>query len=244
MPKRQRTSGGYTRSSKKRSRLPRGRTGKRSFRRKGRRMEVGYSFSRWITSIGQMNVTNCTYDLGTSVITATAAQSTSSFSATFSLDDLPNRAEFSNLFDSYMITGVKFQIKLVDNPDSNSSTNGITQSMQNNWYPTIWYVADDDDHNAMTLAQIKEFQGVRHRVLKPNQELNVFIRPKTLTQLYRSSLTSGYATSKSRSWIDMAQPDVPYYALKFVVDFEGLTPVQSFRFKINARYFFKCKHVR
>jgi len=221
--------------------------GKRTVKRKGRKMQMGYTFSRWITALTGTNVTNCTYDTGTSIIAlnvpSTPVNSTCAFSTTFALADLPNVSEFSSLFDDFMITGCKVQIKMIDNPDSNSTLNAGAASQQNNFYPTIWYVTDLDDSNNVTLAQIKEFQGVRHRVLKPNQELNIMVRPRTLTQVYRSSLSTSYATNK-KQWIDMTATDTPHYALKTVIDFEGLIPNLSYRFKVNVRYFFKCKHVR
>jgi len=212
-------------------------------------MQMGYTFSRWITALTGANVTNCTYDTGSSIIAltvpSTPVNSTCAFSTTFALADLPNVAEFSNLFDDFMITGCKVQIKMINNPDSNNSTNNdpVNSGQLANYYPTIWYVTDLDDANNVTLAQIKEFQGVRHRVLKPNQELNIMVRPRTLTQVYRSSLSTSYATNK-KQWIDMVATDTPHYALKTVFDFEGLIPAVTYRFKVNVRYFFKCKHVR
>lgn len=228
------------------SRFRRGRVGRRRYgRSKMGRMMPNYSFHRWVTSLGGVDVTSCTYDTGTSIIASTAAVANPRFSFSFKLSDVPGLSEFTTLFDSYMITGVMLQIKMINNPDAYSVLN-LNSGAQtgSNFYPTIWYVPDHDDASNVTLAQIKEFEKVRHKVLRPNSELNIMLRPTTLTQLYRTSTTTGYAENRRRQWIDIAQNDVPHYGVKCVLDFEGLDPVQEYKFKVNAKYYFRCKNVR
>lgn len=247
MPKRKRSSSRSLTVYRRRSRPGfRKRVARRRYSRsKYGRVRPSYSFHRWVTSLADINVTGCTYDTGTSIISATAATASPAFSALFRLADVPNPAEFTTLFDSYMITGVMLQIKMINNPDgawplNSASSTGNTA----NFYPTIWYVPDHDDHNTVTLAQIKEFERVRHKVLRPNTELNIMLRPTTLNQVFRSTLTTGYAENRKRQWLDLAQTDIPHYGIKLVLDFEGITPAASFSFKINAKYYFRTKNVR
>ena len=207
-----------------------------------------YRFHRWVTALSSVNVSDCTYDLAASVVTQTLTKPTISFSLSFSMDDLPNKTEFTTLFDSYMITGVMIQIKMLNVPDSIYPTNitPVSGFQLNNFYPTIWYSPDHDDNGTITLAAIKEYAKVRHKVLRPNQELSIMLRPTTLQQIYRSAVTTGYAENRRRQWLDIAATDIPHYGCKFVIDFEGLTPTSSdsFKFKVNAKYFFACKSVR
>jgi len=229
----------------------RGRAYSRTMTRRG--IRPAYSFHRWITAFDSgagtsfVNVTNCTYDGTDSFLTCTASQKTASLSLAFQLRDIPNLSEFVGLFDSYMITGVMLQFKLIDNPDSAYPTNGTSSSAtinNRNFFPTIWYAPDHDDNNQASLAQLKEFERVRHKVLYPNRETNIMLRPTTLTQLYRSSTTTGYAENNRRQWLDMANTDIPHYGVKCVFDFEGLAPEGSYRIKVNAKYYFKTKNVR
>jgi hypothetical protein len=212
-----------------------------------------HNFHRWLTAFDSgvgtsfVNVTNCTYDGTDSFITCTASQKTCSFSTAFQLRDLPNITDFTTLFDSYMIDKVLIQFKLIDNPDAAYPTNGSDTSSvisKTNFFPTIWYAPDNDDNNNVTLAQIKEFERVKHKVLYPNRETNILLRPTTLSQLYRSTTTTGYAENHKRQWLDLANTDIPHYGFKAVIDFEGLAPVGTYRIKINAKYFFKCKNCR
>jgi len=208
-----------------------------------------YSFHRWITAFDSgvgtnVNVTNCTYDGTDSFITVTSSNKTALFSLAFKLADLPNVSEFTALFDSYMLTGVMLQFKLIDNPDSSGAINDAGGFQKNNWFPTIWYVPDHDDNNNVSLPAIKEFERVRHKVLYPNRETNIMLRPTTLQQVYRSSVTTGYAENRKRQWLDIAATDIPHYGFKSVFDFEGIAPTASYRIKVNAKYFFACKNVR
>lgn len=226
------------------------RVAKRRFVRSKRgRLLPSYSFHRWVTSLSGISITHCTYDVATSILTHTTGNPTAAASFSFSLQDIPNVSEFTTLFDSYMITGVMFQIKMINNPNSLQVPNvaGATANGQTaTWYPTLWYVPDHDDNANITLTQIKEYEKVRHKVFLPNREINIMLRPTTLTQLYRTATTTGYSENRKRTWLDIAASDIPHYGLKFLIDFEGLSPVATspYTFKINAKFYFKCRNVR
>ena len=220
-------------------------TRKRFTRGKRGRTLPNYSFHRWVVGLNNVatDVSTGTYDGTTSLLTYTGTSETRlAMSCVF--DDLPSKTEFTTLFDSYMITGVMIQIKMLNNPDAPNYINTNTSGNSSNFYPTIWYVADHDDATPITLAAIKEFEKVRHKVLRPNTELNIRLRPTTLTQLYRTVTSTGYVNNQRRQWIDLADTDVPHYGLKFVIDYEGSAPTQAYKFKINVKYFFSCKSVR
>jgi len=221
-------------------------------RKFGYRIPV-HRFHRWVTALNTgvgtsfVNVTDCTYDGTDSFITCTATKKTCLFSLAFQLADIPNLTDFTALFDSYMITGVMLQFKLIDNPDAIYELNpaaGSGVSNKNNFYPTLWWVSDHDDNNNVSLPQIKEFERVKHRVLYPNKETNIMLRPTTLSQVYRSSVTTGYAENRKRQWLDLAATDIPHYGFKSVIDFEGLAPVGAYRIKVNVKYLLSCKNVR
>jgi len=222
---------------------------RRSYKVSARGYTPDYRFHRWITAFGAgVNVTDCTYNTSTSTIEQNVSTASSLFSLYFQLADLPSVSEFSTLFDQYQITGVLVQIKMINNPDQNYVPgSGVTANVTN-YYPTIWYAPDFDDNNNTSLAAIKEFDKVKHRVLKPNQELNIFVKPKTLGLVYRPGVTSAYSTQFQNQWIDMANTDVPYYGLKMVFDNEGITGSSTvglnYKYKINAKYYLRMKNVR
>lgn len=225
-------------SRKRVSRTSRGRLG----------LGLAYRFHRWTRpSSGSISLSQCTYDAATGILAPSISVQECRATHVFRLDEIPNLPEFTALFDQYRLTKVTFQIKMISNPDAGTvGTAGAANAAP--FYPTIWYVPDFDDNFTVTLAQIREFAGVRRKVLRPNQITTVTFRPRTLTQIYNSAVSTGYAVSTSRSALDIAQSSIPHYALKYVIDFEGLTlsanGAQNPNFKIDVKYYFSCYGVR
>lgn len=235
------------RVTRRMNRNMRGRIVGRTRTRRGTR--PNFKFHRWITAFQTgtgtlVNVTDCTYDGADSFITCTNPAKTAQFSLGFQLRDIPNVTEFTSLFDSYMLTGVMLQFKLIDNPGADFVTGDPTTYNKLNFYPTIWYAPDHDDNNNVPIGNIKEFERVRHKVLYPNREVNIMLRPTTLGQLFLTSTTSAVTENRRRSWLDMATTNIPHYGFKSVIDFEGISPSANFRIKVNAKYYFTCKNVR
>jgi len=166
----------------------------------------------------------------------------------FKFDDMLNYSEFTTLFDQYMITKAIVKIQLITNPDSTwvlGSTISSAPSQITNWFPKFWYIRDYDGGSADSLAQIKERQGVKFFVLRPNKTFSIAVTPKVAVQTYRTSTTTGYAPK--RLFLDMASgTDVPHYGVNWVVDTLGLDPDNTYPFKIRyeIKYYFTCKDVR
>lgn len=206
---------------------------------------------RWITALpsGNFNVSNGSYSTSNSVLISNSAGVTeTSFSTYFTLADLPNVSEFANLYDQYKLKCVVVQIKMINTPEQYWGLGQVSQANPTNFYPTLWYSVDHDDNAVATIAQLKEFSRSKHKVLRPNREINIKIIPTTLQQLYLSAVSTGYACNYTRPWVDMAQTNIPHYGLKMAIDYEGLTTAAAntnvFQFKINAKYYFVCKNAR
>jgi hypothetical protein len=211
------------------------RTGRMTRLRRGRMPQKNYNehaYKRYTDAL-PVDITGSTYSLG----------------MVFKLEDVKGEADFADLYDRYMLTTVVLKFKLLTNPNStaplNSQISGATWGNPTNWFPKLWYCPDYDDNATETLAQIKERSQTKWKVLKPNKEIKIVVKPAVTIQTYRTATTTGYAP-KWKQWIDMAQRDVPHYGLKFVVDCSGLDPNDSYPFKmeIDRRYYFTCKDVR
>lgn len=169
----------------------------------------------------------------------------------YKFDDILNSSEFTSLFDQYKLTKCILKLQLITNPDSANPTNiaagGISTYYNNptNWYPKFWYIRDYDGGGSDSLAQIKERQGVKFFVMRPNKTYNISVSPSVSVQTYRTATTTGYGPRKM--FLDMgAGTDVPHYGLHYVVDTLGLDPDNAYPFKIRYefQYFFTCKDVR
>lgn len=169
----------------------------------------------------------------------------------FSLSRTTGAAEFSALYDRYMITTVVVKFRIVNNPNSANAHNtniaygSNTGSNSTNWFPRLFVCPDYDDSSAESLTQLRERAKTKMYILKPNRYIKIAIKPAIAGQVYRTAASTGYAP-KWNTWLDMNQNDVPHYGLKYVVDTSGFDPAdtQPFRLEIERTYYFKCKDVR
>lgn len=230
-------------------------TGRSSARRKTglRRSRLNrptkYLFSRWMSGIQnsqRYGISGMTYDGATSIVSSNGGTTQGCFCMAFSFDDIIAKTDFTTLFDQFKINRVVVQVKLLPCPEA-TNAGQVSSTNLGTWYPTLWYAPDYDDIGTVALSDIKEFGNVKHRVLRPNKEINIVITPVTLQQIYQTSVSTGYACNFKRPYLDMANTAIPHYGLKMVFDYEGLTlaaPNNIFQFKINAKYYFSCKNTR
>jgi len=170
----------------------------------------------------------------------------------FKFEDILGYSEFAALYDSYKMTKVVMMIQLISNPDAayplnTAVTNGTFITGPTNWFPRWWYIRDYDGGGSDSLASIKERQGAKCFVLRPNKINRIVIKPKVLTQAYAGSTATGYLVTQAKSlFIDMANTAVPHYGLNSVVDCMGQDPNDTYPFKIRVefKYYFTCKDVR
>ena len=185
------------------------------------------------------------YSYGGSTYDCTGTSSASGME--FALSSVRGYSDFTSLYDSFMITGVQVTFQLITNPDSINSTNGAPSTFTvqpSNWYPKLWYVFDNDDSNSVSLDNIRERQGVKVKILRPNSQIKVFVKPSVAVQTYLTSTSTGYAPK--RMFLDMATgQSVPHYGLKFCIDALGIDPNDTYPFKVRVetKYYLKFKGV-
>lgn len=152
---------------------------------------------------------------------------------TFSLSNLVNVSDFANLFDRYRITFVKIKVRLAIDPSAQAAATAR--------FPRIWWVHDFDDSNTpASIAELRENGKYREAALDPHRPVVFKIRPSTLSLVYRTAVSSSYEP-RWKSWIDMANTDVPHYGIKFGID--DLTNT-AYRVTFEQQIWFQCKNVR
>lgn len=196
---------------------------KRAYRRRFRGRRRGYKRRR----LNQNTSYKFTRVYNTSIAQSGIAPTANGFA--FFLSDLNNYTEFSSLFDFYRIRGVKitFIPRQTENPNNQDCGH-------------FYWVADYDDVIAPSPTAILEKQGVKYRysVGKP---FSVFIRPVASLLVYNGALsTTAYAQARRRMWIDMANPSVPYYGLKWV----WTQAAMGMTMDVVMRYYVECKGVQ
>lgn len=217
----------------------------RSIKRKLRR-----TFSRYKRPKGRRAARLMKYNVHMYKRMATAVNFTMSSGATaynntiaFTLSDVRNAAELTALYDQYMIVGVKLTFQLIVNPDGNNALNSGTISNANNFYPKLFYVRDYDDLGVEATNDLRERNNVKTRILRPNQNVTIYVRPAVRNQLYLDGVTAANSPIW-KQWLDCSTNNVPHYGLKFSVDFLGVTPIQDNFIRVEKTYYLKFKNSR
>jgi hypothetical protein len=145
---------------------------------------------------------------------------------TFTLAQLTNPAEFTGLFDSFKITGVKLMFM----PRVSDAT-GATGSQG---FGTFIYAPDYDDGTAPTSSiELLERQSHRIKQIGTTTPFKIFLRPAAGT-----TLVGGFG--QTRGWSDTANGGIVYYGLKFA----WVNTVQSSIMDVYATFYLKFKGVK
>lgn len=161
----------------------------------------------------------------------------------FTLSDVRNSSEFTTLYDQYMITGVLCRFQLINNPDANNNLNVTTTSNAMNFYPRLYYVRDYDDVGIEATNDIRERGNAATRILRPNSEVKIFVRPSIRNNVYLDGVTPA-SSPLWRQWLDCSSAGVPHYGLKFSIDMLGVTSLQDCFVRVEKTYYLKFKNSR
>lgn len=149
----------------------------------------------------------------------------------FRLNELVNASEFTNLFDRYRLRGV--QVKIVPRVNSfDANPNATVQSR-----PTIHTAIDYNDSTAPTDA-LELMQYDTYRMTTGDRTHKRYFSPRVSTNLFRTAISSSYATAPRSQWIDCTSVgiDTPHFALKWVIDNNSYDQ----NFMVFKTFYFQC----
>jgi len=171
-------------------------------------------------------------------ITQTGA--TAEFGAiAFSLQDLPQVASFTALFDQYKIEKVHLRIR-----PYNEAIAVLANAAANLAVPSIYVVVDRDDNNvAGTLNALTEYDNMVK--IDGSGCLDVILEPSITPAVFASGAFSGYAVSNDQdTWLDVANTAIPYYGVKFGVTALDAAATYTWQWFVEAWYVVSFKNVR
>jgi len=140
-------------------------------------------------------------------------------SISFNLNDLPNVAEFTSLFDQYRINSIKWTLM----PRGSSAEAGT-----NNSACKIFSVLDYDDDTAPTsIDTLLQYENCK--TSNSLRDHSRSLRPKFARSVYQSALVTGYG--QSSGWLDCDSTLIPHYGIKLA--FQGTAGAQIFDVRIQ-----------
>lgn len=144
-----------------------------------------------------------------------------SFGAFFRASDLPDIAEYQNMFEQYRIN--KVTVKII--PMATEASSAAAASGTATQSAVFFHWCLDYDDAARPTASLAGINALRQRtgyklrnIYSGNgKPITVTFTPKVLEDVYRSSISTGYKPVKG-GWIDEGYPDVPHYGLKCITE--------------------------
>jgi len=183
---------------------------RRKARRRGRRPRITKAVSKYNNN--HIFYVKRTYEL-TPVVLNDHTGADQAAGVAFTLDQLPNYTEFTNLFDQYQITGI-----LVRFLWSNNNSQFAFSQYVNDLKP--WYFTSDKD-DATTPASINAMlERPNTQIRRPLGEHKLFFRPGVATAVYKGAFT-GYGQAKKGTWLDCSNADIQHFALKYYIQSQG-----------------------
>ena len=157
----------------------------------------------------------------------------------WTLQDVRNYTEFTNLFDQYRILGVKMTLY----PQSNTAEAG-TQSDTSlpRGIPTLTWAIDLDDSSTPTELQVL-MEDSRSHTRYFNKPVSIFLKPRA----HNTIAGSAQALLPRGTWVDSNYDQVPYYGVKFGIHVPSPNPSTQtpwFAFKTQIKIYLQCRHAK
>lgn len=149
----------------------------------------------------------------------------------FSLDDLPNYQEFTNLYDTYRLNAVKITfLPQMTESISLSAFNNPNASVR--FFSVIDY---NDSAPPATIDELREYQSCKFTPVLKRHSRYIY-RPKIQDR--------GSTYAPGRPWIDTSAPDQDHFGLKIGIEPIQSTNITSMGYTVEAKYYLSFRAVR
>lgn len=149
----------------------------------------------------------------------------------YKLSDLPNVAEYQNLFTIYRIRGIKMKFYLNNDPSSQLPANA-------NW-PRMYWTKDYVTQVApVSLALLKERSTVRTAVLSPTRPIDIYIKPATAEyDVNQGGGVSTYLTPQWGKFYNTLDANINHLGLHYGIDLLQSNASVS----VDITYYLECR---
>lgn len=158
---------------------------------------------------------------------------------TFYINQLPSVTEFTSLFDQYKINCVVLKMRFLNQiPDRTDAGAGMFRA-------NFHYCIDYNDSAAYTtIAQFAQVSNYKCHALNGERDWSIKIYPKAQKAIYQGLASTGYGPTKT--WINTADPAVPHYGLKYLIDINGGGGGENVigSLQMQAKYYMSFKNVK
>lgn len=162
----------------------------------------------------------------------------------FKLSDLTQVSEFTQLYDSYMITKVILHIS----PHWSEAGIGIGRP----YLPHLGFFLDYDENVSPTSeSEFQQRPGYKYMPLDKQIHISLRPRPAGVVQTGNGGTVVTATQFGKRQWIDLANTAVEHYGFKYMIDNSGSKDIDvggvtqtGPLIKVNCEYHIMCKGMR
>lgn len=212
---------------------------------KGLRQSV-YLFKRRTVQVVNLNTQNPPEDWEVGSFNSLYKQTT------YSLDDIRDQTDFTNLFSMYKLSAVSLKF-MFSNTGSvpTGTTNNISsppQTYSNSQILVMYAPWRAGSTEATDANYMRDCQASKRRLgLNGGKPIKMYMPLRQLTMVYRSLTDTDYTSSKPR-WISTAESSTPHYGVSicFQKADQGQFASDSTNYqscRIEATYYIACKGV-
>jgi len=162
----------------------------------------------------------------------------------FKLADVTNLTEFTNLYDSYKIRGVRVELIPYNNV---AATAAATSGIAGQPSVVVHSVIDYDDDVALSasvagLTAIQQYPTYKMQYAL-GKKLSWYLRPKVAKPVFATAITTGYAPAPF-PWVDCSYSDVSSYGLKLLFETMSGGAATVLMYKARCTFYLSFKEPR
>lgn len=176
---------------------------------------------------------------------ATATTHYFAVSLAFCLNDIPDKTDFTTLFDLYRINCVVVRFFPIATEAATATGIGGTTSV-GGW---VHHITDDDDYATLTpsdvgIDEIRQYTNYRVQNIASRKPISRKVYPKiSMAGAGGGGFTS--AINVKRRWINCGYTDTVHYAFKAVWEiYDPAAAVSNISFKVEPVYYLSFKNIR
>lgn len=155
---------------------------------------------------------------------------------TFELNQVPGVADFTALFDQYMIAGVKVDFRLILDPSAAAAGSAT--------YPNLYVRRDYDNTTAETVSEIAQDNKSKRFILQPNKTRSIFIKPAVQGEFFNVNNALTSTNPLWNKWIDCTNSNYAHLGIKWAVDTMGILLTPGNTLDVEFTYYLKMKNTR
>jgi len=154
----------------------------------------------------------------------------------FGLSACLNYAAYTAMWDQYMIEKVVVTWKPIRTQMVVTQNEGVAPSSFTN-IPSVVYARDHDDLSPVTFADTKTRYGAVEKLATRGHAMKIY--PATLTEIYKSPVTTGYSP-QFKTWLDCADATIPHYGVRLAM--EAAEPLGQYTLECKTRIYVRFKN--